>query len=331
MCNRVLIIRKDPVLWLHSDLDARPQPVEAIDDLTPPEDYGVMEAPVADAVPQVGVLGRVQWRESPGQGTDAIGEVQVGVHGRCASSMWFTHIVTHVHLAVSLFGKNASESKSRLSASSIPATHPGLFGKNRTRSGAVLDHQRGTGGPTVSERRLLHPEDPLNRPPVGENSGEWSSWSHAHHEVWSHGRAPKSFHQAGWRPVRAAGINEDRRRRGAQRRVRRVRRKPELLLPTGHACRPGGQAKPDFEETWSWPNHQSRDSHARALPLRSGEAVHVCGAQGDGAAPWHQLPKGGPPDPAEDETFIRNLSQSVLRLSTRNRHGVPPFPEGMVS
>ena len=90
---RVFVVFKEIVFGLYAGLDARLQPVGAIDDLPPPDDYRSPESPCSDAGQEVAVSRWVEWGEHPGQGTDGIGKCLVVVHGLRTSNRWL-HVLS---------------------------------------------------------------------------------------------------------------------------------------------------------------------------------------------------------------------------------------------
>ena len=125
----------------------------------------------------------------------------------------------------------------------------------------------------------------LTRLLVGENSCEWAAWFRAQHEGWSWAKAPSGFDLVGWQLAHTAGVNENRclwEERGytvytesqnsfaLRGRTATLGGKPDLVAPQGRVR----------------DHHRREDRESQSGSQRPGDAVHVCCAQGDGAASW---------------------------------------------
>ena len=157
---------------------------------------------------------------------------------------------------------------------------------------------------------------------VGENCCEWSSWFRARHEGWRWEKMPSLFDQVGWQLAHTAATNESRQRweeqgftvftenqnsftlRGRQ---PALGGKPDLIALMGDSG-----TSIDVKTGRPSPSHGMQVMlYMYAVPRAMGQHR---GVSFDGKIVYtdHQVDI---PSTAVDETFIKNLSQLVLRLS----------------
>ena len=162
----------------------------------------------------------------------------------------------------------------------------------------------------------------LTRLLVGENSCEWSSWFRAQHEGWRWEKMPSLFDQVGWQLAHTAATNESRQRWEEHGYTVFTENQNSFTLRGRHAALGG---KPDLIALMGdsgtiidvktgrpSPSHGVQVMlYMYAVPRAMGQHR---GVSFDGKIVYtdHQVDI---PAMAVDETFIKNLSQLVLRLS----------------
>ena len=157
---------------------------------------------------------------------------------------------------------------------------------------------------------------------VGENSCEWSSWFRANHESSSWHKMPNSFDQVGWQLAHTAAIEETRRRWEELGVMVFTENQNSFALKGRHATLGG---KPDLialhddigtivdvKTGKPSPSHGVQVMlYMYAVP-RAMEQYRGLSFDGRLAYGDHQVDI---PALAVGETFIKNLSQLILRLS----------------
>ena len=128
----------------------------------------------------------------------------------------------------------------------------------------------------------------LTRLLVGENSCEWAAWFRAQHEGWSWAKAPSGFDLVGWQLAHTAGVNENR-CLWEERGYAVFTENQNSFALRGRTATLGG--KPDLValKGESRDHHRREDRESQSGSRRPGDAVHVCRAEGDGAASWGSL------------------------------------------
>ena len=175
----------------------------------------------------------------------------------------------------------------------------------------------------------------LTRLLVGENSCEWAAWFRAQHESWSWSKVPSGFDQVSWQLAHTARVNESRRQweeRGytvftenqngfsLRGRTATLGGKPDLIAREGESG-----VIIDVKTGHPSPSHGVQVMlYMYAVPKAMWQYRGVA-FDGKIAYSDHEVDI---PASAVDETFIRNLSGLVRRLSNEApARRVPSFRE----
>ena len=126
----------------------------------------------------------------------------------------------------------------------------------------------------------------------GESSCEWASWFKAQHEGDSWTRVASGFDLTKWLTDHTALLNQS--REAWERRGYSVLTEEQNRFNLrGQSAVLGRQAGPDSLQRRRGRRHRHENGPIQYSPSRTGDALHVCSAQGTGAVPRPQAHRTG--------------------------------------